>query len=398
LNSKLRSLIVSLIIAIILITALPAQTFAADAAGSESIGAGTTAITVNGATPSNPYIVDLIAGGGNVAGAKDVGDVLIWNDASNLYVKFVITTGDVNIARAQVQVATSPAGIPQSKGNPVPGQFDYKSPELGYVPQYTFTIPLKAAWTPTTMLYIAAHADVGRQGITSVTDFQPTLPDKVSFVVLGTPYNGGPSYLPDLCIYGGSSIDGHYNGWCVDSLHSIYVNANSRANVYSSYETLPSSITQAGIIAHPENLGAVNWVINQNFVASGAYTYGEVQFAIWMLLINPDPIALKDSPIVNQYLGDGYVANAVALYNNALTHTSYVPVPGEKLVVILVPVDAYGNICGQVCIIPICIPCIPGISETAWAAYTLRDGSGKITALGYPFLGKNWATYISYTI
>lgn len=391
LNSKLRSLIVSLVIAIILITALPAQTFAADTVSSSSAGAGTTAITLNGAT----YRVDLIAGGGNLNGAKDVGDVYIWNDANNLYVRYVITASNTLILGAQTHVATSVSGIPQSNGNPVPGQFTYKTPsDFTPVTTYTFTIPLNSI-APGTQLYVAAHADVGRPGITSVASFLQTLPDSVYFNVLGAPYPGAPSYLPDICVSGGTCLDGDYNGWCVDSLHSIYTGTNGRANVYSSCEPLPSVITQAGIIAHPENLGAVNWVINQNFVASGAYTYGEVQFAIWMLLINPDPIALKNSPIVNSNLGDGYVANAVALYNNALTHTGYVPGPCEKMVVILVPVDEYGNICAQICIIPLCIPCL-GTSETAWAAFTTQS-SGKITSMNFPFLGKNWATYVTYT-
>lgn len=389
-NSKLRSIIVSLVIAIILITALPTPVLGADT--TTSAGADTTAITLNGA-----YTVDLIAGGGNVKSAKDVGDVCIWNDGTNLYVEFKITADKIGISGAQVQVATSLAGIPQSNGNPVPGQFLYKSGVLGYVNSYKFTIPLDPAWTPSTKLYIAAHADVGSPGITSLTDFQPTLPDTVHITVLGTPYEGGPSYIPDLCVSGGTCLDGHYNAWCVDALHPIYVNCNSLAYVYSSYETLPSSVTQAGIIAHPENLGAVNWIINQNFVTSGAYTYGEVQFAIWLLLINPDPEVLKQSPIVNQYLGEGWVANAVALYDCALTHNSYVPGCGEKLVLILVPTDGCGHICGQVCIIPICIPCIPGTSETAWASITTRNTAGGITALNYPFSGKNWATYVTYT-
>jgi hypothetical protein len=383
---------ISLVIAIILITALPAQTFAADAVSSSSAGAGTTAITLNGAT----YRVDLIAGGGNLNGAKDVGDVYIWNDANNLYVRYVITASNTLILGAQTHVATSVSGIPQSNGNPVPGQFTYKTPsDFTPVTTHTFTIPLNSI-APGTQLYVAAHADVGRPGITSVASFLQTLPDSVYFNVLGAPYPGAPSYLPDICVSGGTCLDGDYNGWCVDSLHSIYTGTNGRANVYSSYETLPSDILQAGIIAHPENLGAVNWVINQNYVVSGAYTYGEVQFAIWMLLIDPDPNAILSNPHLNSgFLGPGHVAAATAIYNSAITHCNYVPGPCEKLVVILVPRDECGNICAQICIIPLCIPCL-GTSETAWAAVTTQS-SGKITSMNYPFPGKNWATFVKYT-
>jgi hypothetical protein len=392
-------LIVSLVIAIILITAVPTQTFAAKAPSSSSNGVVTTPITIGGATQSNPYRVDLIAGGGNVNSAMDVGDVLIWNDANNLYIKYVMAADGINIAKAQAQVATSLADIPQSNGNPVPGQFDYKSPELGYVSEFTFTIPLKASWTAGTQLIIAAHADVGRSGITSVYDFQPTLPDKVYFTNL-PPYTGGPSYLPDICISGGSSIDGHYNGWCIDSLHSIS-SGGYQAKVFSSYGTLPPALLQTGIIAHPENLGAVNWIINQNIVGTtstsgSVYTYGDVQFAIWMLLINPDlNVLLSNSNLFNSFVGTINIGRITEIYNNALTHTDFIPGPCQKLGVILVPINSQGYFCAQVMIIGIPIPCIPPVSETAWASITSRDSSGTITALYNPFPGKNWATYVA---
>ena len=40
-------------------------------------------------TAENPLQVDLIADGGSPATAVDAGDVLVWNDSSSLYVKYV---------------------------------------------------------------------------------------------------------------------------------------------------------------------------------------------------------------------------------------------------------------------------------------------------------------------
>ena len=91
-------------------------------------------------TAENPLQVDLIADGGSPATAVDAGDVLVWNDSSSLYVKYV---ADPNwcITATQLQVATSSGGIPQKNGNPIPGQFQNKTLH-DCVSEYTYTISL----------------------------------------------------------------------------------------------------------------------------------------------------------------------------------------------------------------------------------------------------------------
>lgn len=108
-------------------------------------------------TESGPHVVDLIADGGDEA--VDVGDVLVWNDADNLYVKFETTSGWV-MTKTYVHVATDPTDIPQKNGNPIPGKFEHKvdhdPPESDPPP---IAIPLNG-WDADTSLYIAAHAKV----------------------------------------------------------------------------------------------------------------------------------------------------------------------------------------------------------------------------------------------
>ena len=63
---------------------------------------------------------DLIAGGGNVKSAIDVGDVTVTNDCTNLYVTYRTTPGWC-ITETHLHVAGSEVDIPQTKkGNPIP--------------------------------------------------------------------------------------------------------------------------------------------------------------------------------------------------------------------------------------------------------------------------------------
>ena len=108
-------------------------------------------------TAEEPFVTDLIAGGGNPKSAIEVGDVLVWNDAEYLYVKYVITDTDWCLTETHLHIAAPPEGIPQKNGNPIPGHFDY-SMEHDCVTEFTYTIPM--SWNVDEELYIAAHAVV----------------------------------------------------------------------------------------------------------------------------------------------------------------------------------------------------------------------------------------------
>jgi hypothetical protein len=109
-------------------------------------------------TADVPYYTKLIAGQTNWAGW-----VLVWNDAENLYVKFL--GWEVNcLGETHVHVATSLDGIPQRNGNPTPGQFDYGMDHGCTTRMYTHVIPLGDTGVGTELI-IAAHAVVNGPGL-----------------------------------------------------------------------------------------------------------------------------------------------------------------------------------------------------------------------------------------
>jgi len=86
----------------------------------------------------------------------DVGDVFVWNDATNLYVEIDLAAGWC-MTESHVAAAATLAGIPQTNGNPIPGQFPYGDTYSPCVTTDTFTIPLAGIGTNP---YIAVHAKV----------------------------------------------------------------------------------------------------------------------------------------------------------------------------------------------------------------------------------------------
>lgn len=86
----------------------------------------------------------------------NIGNITVWNDQYDLYIQFN-TTGGWVMSQTHLAVATSLSGIPQKNGNPIPGQFPYKTSHNPAVTSYTYVIPLNN-WAPGQELYIAAHA------------------------------------------------------------------------------------------------------------------------------------------------------------------------------------------------------------------------------------------------
>jgi hypothetical protein len=114
-----------------------------------------TTCSANADTIGDPFVVDLIAGEN-----KDIGNVSIWNDKYFLYVQ-INTTDNWFITQTHLHVATSFIDLPQTKkGNPIPGQFDFKndSHDSGTT-GYLYKVPLNS-WTIDDVLFIAVHAVV----------------------------------------------------------------------------------------------------------------------------------------------------------------------------------------------------------------------------------------------
>jgi len=104
-------------------------------------------------TAGAPYVTDLLAGQ-----TLKVGEVKVWNDTDNLYVKYFITDLNWCLTETHLHVATSLDDIPHTnKGNPIPGQFEYKG-EHECETEVLYEIPLTCELR--TDLVIAAHAVV----------------------------------------------------------------------------------------------------------------------------------------------------------------------------------------------------------------------------------------------
>jgi hypothetical protein len=327
-------------------------------------------------TGDDPFVTDLTAGGGNMKSAMDVGDVEVWNDGEYLYVKYVVTDEEWCLTETHLHVFLDNIwyrDIPHKNGNPIPGRFAYKG-RHDCVDGVTYTIPL--AWDPGTEIFIAAHGVVQTGGLNGL---ELTLPDQVTMYAMWPGLGfGDPSYL-DAVVSGGTTLDGTYDGYCLDHGSGIPLNPVT-ANVYSSTEPLPPSVR----IDKPENLDLVNWIINQGFVGQpsgcgGNYTYGDVQWVIWNLLQDEEP---SDGAIGS--LGDWSECRAqeilaAAYYNGE----GFVPGCGDVVGIILDSVEWH-----QPVLIWVPVPCPE--DETVWG--------GDYFGTPMEFPGRNWAIYFAYTV
>jgi hypothetical protein len=336
---------------------------------------------------SETKIADMIAGGGNTNGAKDVGDIFAWNDGTNLYVKYQ-TTGIWGISETHLAVEVHVADMPLNKNNlPQNGLFEYGGSFSPMVQVAEYTIPLASIGPGVhsgANIFIAAHAVVQKMG--GVEALALLLPAQVTACfepVRETCYF-------DVHVTNGGWLDGTYPGWCIDTDSDIMpCPITYLCDVYSSYGNFP-----AGLVEHPENFDLVNWILNQNYVGAtspggfGTYTYGDVQRAIWALL---------DDEQSDAGLGAWDQNRVDEILTAAAGHDGFVPVCGQYMAVILVPDDG-----SQPSIIPVRVPC-GGCSETAWGIVggIFGDVSGTPDGLGPQNkfnAAKNWSEYIPYHV
>ncbi len=398
-------------------------------------------IGANGVAPTNK-VADMIAGGGNTAGAKDVGDILAWNDGTNLFVKYQIvdqTPSDPSdnwwISETHLAVATSLAGIPHNSNSlPKPGQFKFGETFAQGVTEALYTIKLTDIGSNIgagTQLYIAAHAVVGKGGMEAVSLY---LPNEVT-VTIPSPSGYSPTWasrFPGTVVSGGTILDGTYNAWCGnEGPGQIPYNTPTQALVYSSYDDgIPTSV-----IENQENLDALNWLINHKSyigqpwtvcaapaeapawwgqspygTSGGPYdpstfptdvtvTWFDFQMAIYYLI---DTSISYDSDYCFMHQmwfyqsKVGYDLAQLALTNGE----GFVPCSGMKMVVILAPeVQSHDN---QPILIDTTVPCKGGY-ETAWGVVggIFGDVSGTPDGLGPQNkfnASKNWSEYIPYRV
>lgn len=299
-------------------------------------------------TESDPLVVDLIAGQHDV-----VGTVAIWNEGTNLYVKYQTLPG-YYLTEVHTEVEASYENMPlTNKGSPKIGLFDYIEEDL-HTTEKLVQLVLNETWVK---VDVAAHAVVKADG--EISDICTNLPDEVQFTIITYPYD--KSYV-QINVWEGLNLDGDHDAWCLNLEPEISIGIDYYATPYCTYGEIP-----VGVVDEPGNLDLINWILNQDFVGIessswGPYTSGDVQNAIWHY-IDTTPVTLSD--------------RAQEIVNLASTHEGYEPVCGEYLGIILHPAGH------QPLLIKILIPC--GYDETAWGQ-------------GLDFSSADWSMYIPYTI
>lgn len=299
--------------------------------------------------------VDLLAGQ-NIL----VGNVAVEIVGDNYEITYNITDDGWCLTQTHLSVGDSPGDFPHTNtGNPKVGHFEFGG-SLDCASTATYTVPISEG------TYIAAHAVVNCKSTSE--EFAANIESlPVTIPVCVTAKGDGDSYF-DIKIGGESFLAGDYNAWCINLHKSLSNDFCFDANAYSMYdENLPD------IFGQPENLGAVNWIVNQDFLTQG-YTFGEIQWAIWELLE-------LDNNTSYCCLGTWDEAKALAIFNQAIQHIDFEPGCGELLGIAILPTESFSST--QPVMITIPIPCDIDCEETAWG-----DGCG--------FPGKQWATYFQY--
>lgn len=296
-----------------------------------------------------------------------VGNVSVKGSNGSYEVTYNITTAGYCLTESHLSVVTDPNKFPMAKkGNPIPGQFQYKG-NHGCLSSYTYSVNL-ADFKEGDEIYIAAHAVVNC--VTDVTSeaYALSLPEQLEVCVTS---KGVPESYFDIKIAGKGFLSGTYEAWCLDQDARLENLECFTGDVYSSYEPMPE-----GKLEHPENLGALNWLMNQGFIGKeatlelGNYTFGDIQIAIWNLI---DDSVCVGCDFTGPYNNDR-IDMLVAM---ALEHNDFVPGCGEDVVIVIVPTDGK-----QTIFITIPAPC-GDCKESAWAD-------------GCDFPGNNWATFFKY--
>jgi len=261
------------------------------------------------------------------------------------------------------------------------------------------TLDVGETWTYTVTVD-ANKLVLGAYG-NALSQMEALLPSKTRFILnrAGEDFNiysrlGGlqDSYFDgfayDPTSTGQTILNGWNNVWCVDAERTAWTNAIFTADVYSTYNPIIYDPTPGTIfdplgpgsinVDKPYNLDLVNWVLNQGFIGTSAgtglgnYSSGDVQYAIWSLIDNqPITVDLVDFDAIRA----NQIVQAAFAFEAAQDVTSYeiayTPGFGDKLAVLVIPLNARGNYSGrQKLIVEVDLPTIGLLTNTATVEYT----------------------------
>ena len=327
--------------------------------------------SVAAAPPGVTKTADLFAGQ-----TTDVGDVFVWNDATNLYVEIVIAAGWC-MTESHTAVASTVAGIPQTRtGNPIPGKFAYGFSYDPCAEGDIFTVPLSGFdATPV----IAVHAKVwDESSLVSVTAVSDTTVDFV--------YGPASTYLAPGNASWGSSVPAVEPSFAAAGVWPTVAGAKwISTELIETTDPVPDSwrwhrTTMTIPAGSLPVSGSVTTVTSDNAERvwyNGAVigTDGEVDVPYidnqeWKTLLG-----YSFTPVVGANTLDFVWRN----YGTCSTTTAFCTAPGLQLtptqnpngLIYKASVSYYAR------------------SESAWAG----------TAVGVsPFSGANWATYFTYGV
>lgn len=292
----------------------------------------------------------------------EVGKVTVTESGGNYIITYEITNDEWCITETHLSVVNSPEDFPMTNsGNPKNGHFEY-SDDFECEKTVTYEVPIEKG------PYIAAHAVV-ECASSSVETIAAHLPETVEFCTI----DQGPDAYLNITIAEGA-LAGTYGAWCIDNDSPINLNTCYTADVYALSDELP-----AGAFEYPENFDMVNWLLNQSIVnqlspsTNEAYTYGDLQFAIWKLLDDIEDEDCEECSL-NGFT-PAHVAELVALAQE--NGDGFTVECGDVTGVVLIPENV------QPLIIPTPLEC-SACEETAWAD-------------GCDFPGNNWSTYFEYS-
>lgn len=291
-------------------------------------------------TADDPLVVPLYAG-------QDipVGNVLVWNDASNTYFKYILDPPWC-MTESHLDVETDPDNFPQKNGNPVPGQFEYSTEHAPCVTEYTYSVPL--TWDIGTKIYVAAHAAVER-----VLKESPYPAATVVSYDQGLKKDGSPvrteRSVPEQGLAYETGRDETnffslgFGGYIVVGFDCPIPNrGGNEVKVVEDTWGPGYPLEQAAVYASQDGENWTSLGIADNTKQDGIHTISEfdldgLEWAKYIKIVD------TTDPTIHNNAADGYDLNAVLALQD----------------------------CKQ--------------EETAWGA-------------GYDFTGRNWATYFTYTV
>jgi len=346
--------------------------------------------------------LELWMGVGNQDAGTKVGEVTFIGNC----VRIDLTRGEgiYDLTAIHMDFVNDYDEFPTNKpGNPKAGHFEYNydsSEKLNSVriaPSVYEICGIALSGYNLGAIHVDAIPGEGSSGVSSVEDFENLLPEGlVTMRVEDYVNEPNLSYFKLNIGENGGIIAGECEAWCIDPDRSITRSStyNYSANIYSSYETLPSEITGSGNIEYPENLDLVNYLLNNFAVGDEVQlmnedcsssdasditkilTSGDIQRAIWYFM--------DDDMIYSSTIGpwDQKRINAI-ICDVELNGDGFIPGCDDYIVFIAIPLNNVGGF-DQPVICKIPMSCESGIgSGTAWA-----DGK-----YGIGFLGNQWATY-----